>query len=82
MDKVKKILSLMQQSPQDIKFSDLSIVCEYYFGKPRNKGSSHYVYKTPWIGDPRINIQKAKGGKAKAYQVKQVLLAISKLEDI
>jgi hypothetical protein len=37
------------------------------------------VYKTPWQGDPRINIQNHKG-KAKAYQVKQVLLAIEKLE--
>jgi len=32
----------------------------------------------PWQGDPRINIQNAKG-KAKAYQVKQVLLAIERL---
>jgi hypothetical protein len=37
------------------------------------------VYKTPWQGDPRINMQNHKG-KAKAYQVKQVLLAIEKLE--
>jgi hypothetical protein len=36
--------------------------------------------KTPWQGDPRINIQNHKG-KAKAYQVKQVLIAIEKLED-
>jgi hypothetical protein len=35
--------------------------------------------KTPWVGDPRINIQDDKG-KAKAYQVRQVLLAIEKLE--
>jgi hypothetical protein len=33
----------------------------------------------PWSGDPRINIQETKG-KAKSYQVKQVLLAIDKLE--
>jgi len=30
-------------------------------------------------GDPRINIQNHKG-KVKAYQVKQVLLALEKLE--
>ena len=41
--------------------------------------SSHRIYKTPWEGDPRINIQNYKG-KAKAYQVKQVLLALEKLE--
>jgi hypothetical protein len=31
-----------------------------------------------WPGDPRVNIQEDKG-KAKAYQVRQVLLAIDKL---
>jgi len=54
-------------------------VCEIHFGKPRQTGSSHLVFKTPWIGDPRINIQDQQG-KAKAYQVRQVLLAIDKLE--
>jgi len=40
---------------------------------------SHRIYKTPWQADPRINIQNHKG-KAKAYQVKQVILALEKLE--
>jgi hypothetical protein len=38
------------------------------------------VYKTPWQGDPRVNVQNAKG-MAKAYQVRQVLKAIERLED-
>ncbi len=70
----------MKNNPNNIGFVDLFRVCEFYFGKPRNKGTSHCVFKTPWQGDPRINIQNAKG-KAKAYQVKQVLLAVKKLED-
>lgn len=45
----------------------------------RQSGSSHKVYRTPWKGDPRVNIQNAKG-MAKAYQVKQVLQAIEQLE--
>ena len=32
-----------------------------------------------WQGDPRVNIQNAKG-KAKPYQVRQVLAAIERLE--
>ena len=48
-------------------------------GEPRQKGTSHRVYKTPWQGDPRVNIQNKKG-KAKPYQVKQVLLAIARRE--
>jgi len=48
-------------------------------GCPNWVGSSHRVYKTRWLGDPRVNIQNAKG-KAKAYQVKQVLYAVERLE--
>jgi len=54
-------------------------VCRHYFGEPRQQGTSHQVYKTPWTGDPRINIQRDKGGKAKSYQVRQVVQAIDKL---
>ena len=79
MAKIENILLQMRNNPADVRFADLSKVCNYYFGDPRQRGGSHLVYKTPWGGDPRINIQNEKG-KAKAYQVKQVLLAIEKLE--
>lgn len=72
----------MESNTKNVRFADLAKICEYYFGKPRNSGSSHFVYKTPWPGDPRVNIQKGKDGKAKPYQVKQVLLAIKKLESL
>jgi len=79
MTKTEDILIGMKRNPKDVRFSDLCKVCEKYFGKSRNRAGSHRIYKTPWQGDPRINIQNYKG-KAKAYQVKQVLLAIEKLE--
>ncbi|MBN1690380.1 MAG: toxin HicA [Dehalococcoidia bacterium] len=78
-DSIAKIVQRMQANPGNISFSGLCKVCDYYFGKPRQDRSSHRIYKMPWPGDPRINIQNDKG-KAKAYQVKQVLKAISKLE--
>jgi len=34
---------------------------------------------TPWPGDPRVNIRNDHG-RAKAYQVRQVLAAIDKKE--
>lgn len=74
-----KIIDKMRREPSNVRFSDLIKVCTEYFGQPRQSGTSHVIFKTPWTGDPRINIQNAKG-KAKAYQVKQVLLAIDKLE--
>lgn len=76
----KKILTKMQQEPTNVKFTDLLKICEENFGPPRQSGTSHAVFKTPWFGDPRVNIQNDKG-KAKAYQVRQVLLAIQKLKE-
>jgi hypothetical protein len=76
-----KILAQMRREPANVRFTDLKKVREEYFGKPRQTGTSHAIFKTPWLGDPRINIQNAKG-KAKAYQVRQVLLAIEKLESM
>jgi hypothetical protein len=52
-------------------------IAERLFGKARVHGS-HHVLKTPWAGDPRVNIQKD-GSKAKAYQVRQVVRAVDKL---
>ncbi len=74
------ILEQMRASPNNIRYADLVAVCGHFFGEPRQTGGSHAVYKMPWIGDPRVNIQKDKSGKAKAYQVKQVLAAIAKLQ--
>jgi hypothetical protein len=79
MTKIDEIISRMMQNPRGIRFSDLCKVCDHFFGEPRQSAGSHRVYKTPWQGDPRINIQNDKG-KAKSYQVKQVLLALEKLE--
>ena len=79
MAKIKEILAQMKRNPKDVRFSDLCKVCDFYFGESRQRSTSHRTYKTPWKGDPRINIQNHKG-KAKAYQVKQVLLAIERLE--
>ena len=72
----------MKIAPQNVRFSDLAAVCELYFGAPRQRGTSHQVFKTPWPGDPRVNIQEGKAGKAKPYQVRQVLAAIAKLKEM
>ncbi len=80
MAKITEIIILMRRNPKGVSFKDLCKVCEHYFGEARQVGSSHRIYKTPWIGDPRINIQDDKG-MAKAYQVKQVLKAIERMEN-
>ena len=79
MTNTAKLLEQMRREPANVRFLDLKKICEFYFGKPRQSGSSHAIFKTPWPGDPRVNIQNSKG-KAKPYQVKQVIQAIEKLE--
>ena len=79
MSGVARIVDQKKTNPKGTRFGDLKKVCEHYFGEPRHSGSSHCIFKTPWPGDPRVNIQNHKG-KAKPYQVKQVLLAIAKIE--
>ena len=64
--------------PQNVSFADLLRICEKYFGKPRIRGS-HYIFKTPWKGDPRINLQREEK-MAKFYQVRHVKKAIEKME--
>lgn len=78
MASTEKIVSQMRNSATGVKFSDLAKVCEHYFGPARNRGGSHNAYRTPWQGDPRVNIQNDHG-QAKPYQVRQVLAAIDKL---
>jgi len=79
MADVEDILGHMRENPKGIRFADLCKVCDHYFGAPRQKGTSHRIYRMPWPGDPRVNIQSDKG-KAKAYQVRQVLAAIERLQ--
>lgn len=79
MAKVEVIIEQMRKNPKGVRFADLAKVCDEMFGQPRQRGTSHRVYRMPWQGDPRVNIQDDKG-KAKPYQVGQVLAAIDKLK--
>jgi hypothetical protein len=74
---IGKRLAEMRNNPQSTSFSDALKAAEHYFGKPRISGS-HHIFKTPWAGDPRINLQ-AEGRDAKPYQVQQLLKAIDML---
>ena len=79
MASVEDIVSEMRSNPKGVRFTDLCRACEHFFGQPRQKGTSHRIYRTPWPGDPRVNIQDDRG-KAKVYQVRQVLKAIERWE--
>lgn len=81
MSQIDKLVKAVRNNIKNVKYSDLEKLCNHYFGEPRQLGTSHKIYKMPWQGDPRVNIQKGKNEEAKPYQVKQVIAAINKIEE-
>lgn len=65
----------------NVRFARLVTVCTAFFGEPRRSASSHVVFKTPWQGNPRINLQKD-GSQAKRYQIGQVVDALRMLRSM
>lgn len=55
-------------------------VAKHYFGMPRKDGTSQHVFKTGSQTDSLVNLQESKDGKAKAYQVRQLLEAVDRVE--
>lgn len=78
--KVGLIVDLMRRNPAGVRFADLEKVCRHFFGEPRHDKTSHIKFRTPWQGEPYVNIQNL-AWQAKPYQVRQVLAAIDRLAD-
>jgi hypothetical protein len=78
--RIAKRLAEMRTDPGNVRLQDALAVAAHFFGEPRRTGGSHHVFKMPWVGDPRINLQDGGGGKAKGYQVRQLLLAVERIE--
>ena len=80
MASVDDIVEKMRRSPRGVSFKEPVRVCNHFFGKPRQLTGSRRIYRTPWQGEPWVNIQSDKG-KAKPYQIRQILRAIAHLEE-
>lgn len=80
MSTFDKLLAQIRNNPADVRFDDACRVATRFFGQPRQNRGSHRVWPTPWEGDPAINLQPRKDGRAKAYQVRQLLAAIDRME--
>ena len=77
-----EVLRNLRNNPKGVRFAELAKICDYFFdARPRQRRSSHRVYRTPWPGNPRVNIQDDKG-MAKPYQIRQVIKAIEKLRNL
>lgn len=69
--------AIAELAKRNVRFARLVTIATRFFGAPRIKGS-HHIFKTPWLGDPRINIQRD-GKDAKPYQIAQVAAALARL---
>lgn len=76
VSKSDKLLESIRNNTKDVRFADAVKVAKSFFGEPRIVGS-HHVFTVP--GGVRVNLQEGKDGKAKSYQVEQLLEAIDSL---
>ncbi|MGR0320361.1 toxin HicA [Agromyces sp. ZXT2-3] len=82
MPSIEKIEAKARRTPGSLSFTEAVALAEHHFGAPRSGQGSHVaIFKMPWQGDPRINLQAGGGGSAKEYQVKQLVKAIDKLKE-
>lgn len=76
MGRIEKILEKAKASPNNLSFEELCyLVVKFGYVLDRQKGS-HKIYKHPKIKSrvgAFVNIQEFNDGKAKGYQVREVL---------
>jgi len=71
----EKLLKKISNNRSGVRFGDLCKLAELYDFRLDRIDGSHHVFTYPGLERPLI-LQKMKDGKAKPYQVKQVLEAI------
>ena|SRR5437868_2635826 len=80
MSKLDDEIEKLEQRKNNTRFAYLARLCQEHFGRERISGS-HHIFKTPWQGDPRINLQRVRG-TAKPYQVDQVISALERVKEM
>lgn len=71
------LIERMRGGPANVRFADLCRLVEQLGYDERRRVGSHRIYRHATRSDlPLINLQEAGGGKAKPYQVRQVLAIV------
>jgi len=77
-------LERVRNNPRDVRVSDFRVLVEAFGYTLRSTRGSHRVYRHPTVAE-RLNLQPDKHGKAKEYQVVQLLDVVAiydlRLED-
>lgn len=83
MNKCDKLLEKAKNSPNNFSFTEICQLAECYGFIFQRQSASHIIYEHPTLRIEQnrlLNFQNFKG-KAKPYQVKQLLKAIFYLSD-
>lgn len=79
MSKKAKRLAAIRNNVSDVRFDDLvALLLSLGFVSVRQAGS-HAIYQHPAHSASLVNLQTTKNGKAKVYQVEQVLALVDSL---
>lgn len=76
MTKRRKLFEAIRNNPKDVRFDDLVKLLESVGFVRDRQGGSHLIYGHSNPRIPIVNVQEGKAGKAKPYQVAQVLALI------
>lgn len=81
MDKCQKLLQKAQRSPKNLRFDELCNLAVCYGWVLKRQSGSHWIYENERLApeDGRVMNFQSDNGKAKPYQVKQLLNAIENL---
>ncbi len=83
MSKCDKLIEKAKNSPNNFSFTEICKLAECYGFVFQRQSSSHFIFENPSLNIEQnriMNFQDFKG-KAKPYQVKQLLRAIFILEN-
>jgi hypothetical protein len=70
----QELIESARISPANVRFRDLcGLLARIGYALDRKRGS-HLIYRHSWRRDlPPVNLQEGRAGKAKPYQVRQIL---------
>ena len=71
-----KLIEAVRRNPRDVRFADLVRLVEALGFVAERQVGSHRVFVHADPAVPFINLQEGKSGKAKPYQVEQVLAIV------
>lgn len=75
----RKLLDKARRNPQGLRFDELKRLCECAGMRLARVNGSHFIYRLENPAPVTVSIQENKTGKAKPYQVRQVLQHIEVL---